>query len=153
MNTRRNAALLAAASVLVLGTACMNAQSQIKSIGGAPLTKGTARVDVSGSTETGFDATLERAQVGQVDTVFVYKNESKDLFSITGLGINGTAKTNNTLVLVVTTGELIATSTKGECTITVNHGDGDSVSGTATCKDLDSSQGNVDLKATFSASP
>jgi hypothetical protein len=56
-------------------------------------------------------------------------------------------------VLVVTTGDLIATSTKGECTITVNHGDGDSVSGTADCSNLDSSKGNVDLKATFSAAP
>jgi hypothetical protein len=146
-------AMLLAASVLVVGTACVNTQSKIKSIGGVPLSTGTARVDVSGATETGFDAQLEKAQVGQVDTVFVYKNESKDLFSITGLGVNGTAKTNNTLVLVVTTGELIATSTKGECTITVNHGDGDSVSGTANCTHLDSSQGNVDLKATFSASP
>ena len=119
MNTRRTTALLAVASVLVLGTACVDTQSKIKTIGGVAL----------------------------------YKNESKDLFSITGLGINGTAKTNSTLVLVVTTGELIATSTKGECAITVNHGDGDSVSGTANCTNLDSSQGNVDLKATFSASP
>ncbi|HEY7282063.1 MAG TPA: hypothetical protein VID47_10760 [Actinomycetota bacterium] len=153
MSKRPIAVLALAAAVLVLGTACMDTKSKIQSMGGVPLEEGTARVDVNGATETGFDATLDRAQVGQVDTVFVYKNESKDLFSITGLGIDGTAKTSNTLVLVVTKDTLIATSTKGECAIRVSHDDGGAVSGSATCTHLDSSQGNINLKATFSASP
>lgn len=145
--------MLAATSVLVVGTGCVNAQSKINQIGGTPLTSGKARVDVSGGTETGFDATLDRAQVGQVVTVFIYKNESDDLFSITGLGVTGTAKTSNNLALTVTTGGLAATSANGECTITIHHGGGEAVSGTATCTQLSSSQGNIDIKATFSASP
>ena|SRR5438874_610028 len=140
------------AAVAVLGAGC-NAGSQAKKIGGVPLSNGTAHVDVTGATKASFDAPLEKAQVGTVDTVFVYRSESNDLFSITGLGINGSSKTTSTLALTLTTGDLLATSTGGECTITVTAGDGDSQSGTADCTGLDSSKGTIGLKATFSATP
>jgi hypothetical protein len=151
--SRRPLFLIAAAlSVAVLGAAC-NTSDQVKKIGGVPLTKGTAHVDITGATEASFDAPLERAQVGTVDTVFIYKTESNDLFSITGLGVNGSAKTSTTLDLTVTTGELLVSSDAGECTITISAGDGDSENGTADCKGLTSSKGTVDIKATFSATP
>src|SRR6187551_3126833 len=92
--TRRLTALaLAASAVAVLLGAC-NTQQQIENIGGVPLTTGTAHVEITGDAQATYDAPLERAQVGSVDTVFVYKSESNDLFSITGLGLEGeTVKT------------------------------------------------------------
>ena len=68
-------------------------------------------------------------------------------------GVNGSAKTNNSLDLTVTTGEIAASSTEGECTITITHGEANSESGTATCTKMESSQGTINLKATFSAAP
>ena len=141
---------VAASAVAVLIGAC-NTQSQIENIGGVPLTNGSAHVEVTGDAEATYDAPLERAQVGSVDTVFVYRSESKDLFSVTGLGMGETAKTSNNLALVVTTGEIFATSGEGECTITLTHGDDGAENGTASCKDLESSQGTIDVAATFSA--
>jgi hypothetical protein len=154
MDTRRRTTplFLAAALVLVLGAACKNSiQSQVNNIGGTPLSEGTAHVDISGATELSFDAPLDKAQVGTAVTVFLYKNDKDDLFSVTGLGINGTAKTSGNLALTVTSGDFAADSLEGECTITVTPGDNASQSGTATCTDLDSNQGKVDVKATFSA--
>jgi len=154
MDTRRIATVLLLGAVLVLGAGCKNSiQTQINGIGGTPLSSGTAHVDITGDTETSFDAPLEKAQVGTAVTVFIYRSESGDLFSVAGLGVNGSAKTNNSLDLTVTTGEVAASSSEGECTITIAHGEANSESGTATCSNLDSSQGSIDLKATFSAAP
>ena len=142
------------AGLLLAGSACANSfQSQAKDIGGVPLTEGSAHVDITGAQEISFDAPLDKAQVGTAVTVFLYRSNAGDLFSITGLGIKGTAKTTSSLVLAVTTGDLAAGSEAGECTITVHAGDGDSQSGTATCTHLDSNQGTIALKARFSATP
>jgi len=150
----RTPASLAFALVLfaLVAGACVG-KNPAEKIGGVPLSSGTSHVEVTGGTELTFDAPLEKAQVGQVDTVFVYRSESDDLFSVTGLGVDGSAKTSNTLVLVVSSGELSADSAEGECTITLTHGDNDAESGTATCANLESNQGTIALDATFSASP
>jgi hypothetical protein len=148
---RAPAVLTLALFALVAG-ACTG-KNPAEKIAGVPLSNGTAHVEVTGGIELSFDAPLERAMVGQVATVFVYRSESNDLFSITGLGIDGPTKTSNTLPLVVTSGDLSATSAEGECTIELTHGDENSEDGTATCTNLDSNQGTISLEATFSASP
>src|SRR3954454_9744558 len=154
MDTRRTAMVLLLGAVLVLGAGCKNnIQTQINDIGGTPLTSGTAHVDITGATEASFDAPLEKAQVGTAVTVFLYRTDADDVFSVAGLGVNGTAKTNNSLDLTVTTGEIAASSTEGECSITITHGEANSESGTATCTKMESSQGTINLKATFSAAP
>lgn len=149
-NRRLPALAVAASAIAVLAGAC-NTQSQIENIGGVPLTNGTAHVEITGDAEATYDAPLERAQVGSVDTIFVYRSEGDDVFSITGLGMGDTAKTSNNLALVVTKGDIFATSAEGECTVTLTHGDDGAENGTASCKDLDSSQGTIDVEATFSA--
>jgi hypothetical protein len=142
--------LLAIGLIAVLAGAC-NVKTQAEKIGGVPLSEGTAHVEVTGGSELSFDAPLEKAQVGQVDTVFVYRSTSNDTFTIAGLGIGESAKTSTTLALIVTSGDLSATSAEGECTIKLTHGDDDSEQGTATCKNLDSNQGTVAINASFSA--
>src|SRR3954447_1491964 len=99
--------LAAVGLIAVLGGAC-NVKTQGEKIGGVPLSEGTAHVEVTGGTQLSFDAPLEKAQVGQVDTVFVYRSKSSDTFTIAGLGIGGSAKTSNTLALVVMSGDLSA---------------------------------------------
>jgi hypothetical protein len=146
----RTPAVFAFGLIALLAGAC-NAKSQAEKIGGVPLSEGTAHVEVTGDFEATFDAPLEKAQVGQVDTVFLYRSESNDVFTIAGFGIEGTAKTSNTLTLVVTTGDLSADSAEGECTIELTHGDDNSEQGTATCANLESSQGTIAVDATFTA--
>src|SRR6266545_2284431 len=111
--------------------------------------RGSARVEVTGGTEVSYDVPLERGQFGGAATVLVY-SQGGDLFSITGLGGEGSVKSGPTLPVVITTGSLLATSSEGECTIEVQ--DGDEVTGTVTCAGLDSSEGLIDVHATFSAS-
>jgi len=106
-------------------------------------------VEVTGGTEVSYDVPLERGQFGGAATVLVY-SQGGDLFSITGLVGEGSVKSGPTLPVVITTGSLLATSSEGECTIEVQ--DGDEVTGTVTCAGLDSSEGLIDVHATFSAS-
>jgi len=142
---------VAASAVALLAGAC-NVNKQVQDIAGVPLTNGTAHVEITGDAESTFDAPLEQGRVGSAATVFVYKSESNDLFSITGFGgVEGTAKTSNTLPLVVNGGDIFATSAEGECTITLTRGDDDSENGTASCTNLDSNKGTIDVEATFSA--
>ena len=149
---RRLPALAVAATAVALIAGACN-KNQFENIGGAQLTKGTAHVEVTGGAEVTYDAPLDRAQVGSAVTVFVYKTESNDLFSIVGFGLEETAKTSNSLPLVITAGDVFATSAEGECTITLTHGDDNAENGTASCTDLDSNKGPIDVEATFSATP
>jgi hypothetical protein len=153
---KRRIAPFAVGLVLVVGAACTSGsdiQSKVKQIGGVPLSSGTAHVDVTGAEEVSYDAPLTQGQVGTAVTALVYKTESNDLFSITGLGVSGPSKTSTNLALTLVAGDLSADSVEGECTVTINPGESDTLSGTATCSNLDSNQGTVDVKARFSGAP
>jgi len=154
MRTRlriRHRTLLAATvlATAVLAGGCTGPSAE--DVAGHALTQGSAQVAVTGGTEVSYEVPLERAQVGGAATVLVYSSGG-DLFSITGLGIEGSAKSGPTLPVVLSHGSLLATSSEGECTIELHDAD-DGVTGTASCSGLDSSQGTIDVDATFSATP
>jgi hypothetical protein len=144
--------VISAAVVSGLIAGC-SAASQTQKIAGQPLTSGSAKVAVSGGTEVSYDVRLEQGRVGSAVTDLVYRSDKGDLFSVVGLGMNGAAKTSNTLAVVVTSGDVAATSAEGECTIELQGTDGGGQSGSVTCDGLDSSQGTLHVEATFSASP
>lgn len=126
--------------------------------GAGSLSTGTAHMDITGDITLSVDLPLTGSGIfapppGAIG--LTYADETGTSFGVGGTSFVGSETTSETLVVSV--GVLsedffgIFVSGEGECTVTVDEGSEEAVSGSVSCAGLTSADTTVDLEATFSA--
>ncbi len=126
----------------------------------AGFSSGTAHVEISGDVSTSYDVSTvtngEFTSGGGIGNVlglaFV---DGANTFAVGGLVGSGSTPTSATLAVSFSTATpsvIVAASTGGECTVTLDDASAQHVAGSATCTNLDTGGQTVNVNVTFEAS-
>jgi hypothetical protein len=119
------------------------------------LTKGSARMDVTGDIESSFvmnslgGNTIWQPPNGGMALTWI--DHMGNAFGVGGQVFKGTKKTATLLVASMAFDQSLFSSTGGECTITIGKARTASMSGSISCKDLSQTGKSVSVTGTFEA--